>query len=127
MQICHQKDIFCQTCSPSNQIQRCRKDFLIGGGTVCICSTGHIEWAWNRQKTWGSTCPRYHPPPVPMPMKFILFLIFYSFPPCKFFNILNLLSTFPKWLLNSPLTPKWATYICTFVFCYDLSIQRKDH
>ena len=45
-----------------------RKDILIGGwGTVLICSTGHIEWAWHRLKTWGGA---HAPgaPPVPMPM-----------------------------------------------------------
>ena len=47
--------------------QRRRKDFLIGGGTVFSkISTGHIEWACHRLKTWGGgggggggTCPQF--------------------------------------------------------------------
>ena len=46
--------------------QRHRKDFLIGGAQFLIkliCSTGHIEWAWHKPKTWGGggTCPRCPP------------------------------------------------------------------
>ena len=70
--------------------QRCRKDFLIGGGggggggTVCICSTGHIEWAWNRQKIWGGGGGGGggggHVPPVPPQFLHLceLFVIQYS-------------------------------------------------
>ena len=44
-------------------LQRCRKDFLIeGGGRAQYVFVVHdIEWAWNRQKTWGDTCPQCPP------------------------------------------------------------------
>ena len=48
--------------------QRRRKDFLMGGGTVC--STGHIVWAWHRVKIWGGGGGAHAPgaPLVPTPM-----------------------------------------------------------
>ena len=37
--------------------QRHRKDSLIGGPQVLICSTGHIDWTWHRLKTLGAPPP----------------------------------------------------------------------
>ena len=33
----------------------------------------------------------------------------------------------PKMASKLTFDPKWATYICKFVFYYDLCFQRKDH
>ena len=49
-------------------VHRCR--YFPNRGVVCICSTGHIEWAWNRQKTWGgggAHAPSAPLVPTPMP------------------------------------------------------------
>ena len=56
-----------KACFIIGHYQRCRKDFLIGGTQYVInsiCSTGHIEWAWHRLKTWGGGGGG-HVPPVP--------------------------------------------------------------
>ena len=67
---------YCYQCV-SSVYQRRRKDFLIGGGTVCnklLCSTEHI---WNRLKTWGGA----HAPGatlVPTPMSTVVQILHFS-------------------------------------------------